>query len=68
MNTDGTDVRVLIRGMIFPRQITSICFPTSDHTVTVATRIVTTATTTLVDNTHPFVNQSDVVVDTGVLI
>ena len=65
MNTDGTNVSILKSGIGLPGQLTSICFPTSEHTTTVATRIITTTTTTLVGNTHPFVNQSDVMVDTG---
>ena len=60
MNTDGTDVRVMISEILWPRGLTTVCFPTNDTHVT-------TATTTLADNTNLVVSQSDVAIVTGML-
>ena len=65
MNRDGANVRVMISGMHWPRGLTTVCFPTNDTHVT--TRFVSSATTTLADNTNPAVTQSDVAIVTGML-
>ena len=68
MNTDGTDVRVIVSGLAYPRGLTTICFPNNEPTTTVTSGIVSSATTTLADNTNPVVSQSDVAaVTTGIV-
>ena len=67
MNRDGTDVRVMISGLTYPRGLTTICFPNNEPKTSVTPGLVSSATTTLSDNKHPFVNQSDVTIDTGML-
>ena len=67
MNTDGTDVRVMISGLGLPRGLTTICLPTNETKTTVKPGIVTSAITTLAD-TNPVFNQSDVAaVTTGIV-
>ena len=66
MNRNGTDVRVIVSGLTYPRGLTTICLPTESKTA-VSTGIVSSAPTTLADNTNPLVNQSDVAIVTGML-
>ena len=66
MNTDGTDVRVMIRGLSLPRGLATICLPTNESKTTIEPGMVSSATTTLGD-TNPVFNQSDVAIVTGML-
>ena len=67
MNTNGSDKRVILRGLGSPYGLTTFCFPNNEPKTTVTTGMVLWATNTLADNTQHFVNQSDIDIVTGML-